>query len=52
MERRWQLRHGAADRDCPYDLGTSSRSIEFGVGHGFTNASDNVIVKLTPMKDL
>lgn len=33
------------------DLGTSSHGIEFGVGHGFTAASDDVVIKLMLMQD-
>jgi hypothetical protein len=33
------------------DLGTSSNGIEFGVGHGFTAASDKVVIKLMLMHD-
>jgi len=33
------------------DLGTSSNGIEFGVGHGFTGASDDVVIKLMLMHD-
>jgi hypothetical protein len=34
------------------DLGNSSNGIEFGVGHGFTHASDSGVVKLMVMHDL
>jgi len=33
------------------DLGTSSNGIEFGVGHGVTSASDDVVIKLMLMHD-
>jgi hypothetical protein len=33
------------------DLGTSSNGIEFGVGHGFTGASDDIVIKLMLMHD-
>jgi len=33
------------------DLGTSSNSIEFGVGHGFSAATDDVVIKLMLMHD-
>lgn len=33
------------------DLGTSANGIEFGVGHGLTAATDNVVIKLMLMHD-
>jgi hypothetical protein len=33
------------------DIGTSSHGIEFGVGHGFTPATDTTVVKLMLMQD-
>jgi hypothetical protein len=34
------------------DIGNSSWGLEFGVGHGFTAASDDLIIKLLLMRDL
>ena len=33
------------------DLGNSSHGIEFGVGHGFTRATDTTVIKLMLMQD-
>jgi hypothetical protein len=34
------------------DIGTSAHGIEFGIGHGFTPATDTTVIKLMLMQDL